>query len=128
MESTTLEDADPEEPKPAAPLYVPVRLGSAGGQQLRFMRTPLGARTAVGFTSARRLTAALGARQPYIRLAETCLRALSEPLGVDLVTLDPQFAAPPVGYGTSPLSHAPTRTTVRPCLRHSGEFPLAVSA
>lgn len=120
MARTTLEDADPDEPGPARPLYVPVRLGSAGGQQLRFMRTPLGARTAVGFTSARRLTAALGARQPYIRLAETCLRALSEPLGVDLVTVDPQLAAT--------FTHAPTRTTVRPCLRHSGEVPLAVGA
>ncbi|MFC8824664.1 SAV_915 family protein [Streptomyces sp. NPDC057137] len=129
MVSTTLEDADPEERKPAGPLYVPVRLGSAGGQQLRFMRTPLGARTAVGFTSARRLTAAFGARQPYIRLAETCLRALSEPLGVVLVTVDPQLAAPPVVHGTPAptpthtpaLTHAPTRTTVRPCLRHTGE-------
>ncbi|MET9551737.1 SAV_915 family protein [Streptomyces sp. NPDC006645] len=123
MVSTTPEDADPEEPRPAAPLYVPVRLCSAGGRQLRFMRTPLGARTAVGFTSARRLTAALGARQPYIRLAEACLRALSEPLGVDLVTVDPQ-----VGLETSPLPHVPTRTTVRPCLRHSGDVALAVSA
>ncbi|MEV8342526.1 SAV_915 family protein [Streptomyces niveus] len=132
MASTTLEDADPEEPKPTAPLYVPVRLGSAGGQQLRFMRTPLGARTAVGFTSARRLTAALGARQPYIRLAESCLRALSEPLGVGLVTVDPQFAAASVGAGTSTLgdisTRVPARATVRPCLRHYGDAPLAVSA
>ncbi|MFD3523308.1 SAV_915 family protein [Streptomyces sp. NPDC058653] len=127
MESTTQEDADPEEPG-AGPLYVPVRLGSAGGRQLRFMRTPLGERTAVGFTSARRLTAALGPRQPYIRLAETCLRALSEPLGVVLVTVDPQLAAAPVAPRTSPPGHAPTRTTVRPCLRHTGEVPLGVGA
>ncbi|MEV8416532.1 SAV_915 family protein [Streptomyces niveus] len=101
------------------------------------MRRPIssswiGARTAVGFTSARRLTAALGARQPYIRLAESCLRALSEPLGVGLVTVDPQFAAASVGAGTSTLgdisTRAPARATVRPCLRHYGDAPLAVSA
>ncbi|WP_405793394.1 SAV_915 family protein [Streptomyces sp. NBC_01506] len=124
MDSTTAEGADPDEPGSAGPLYVPVRLGSAGGRQLRFMRTRLGARTAVGFTSARRLAAALGARQPYIRLAEPCLRALAEPLGVVLVTLDPQLAAPPVAHRTPP--HTPARATVRPCLRHAGELPLAV--
>ncbi|WP_329379575.1 SAV_915 family protein [Streptomyces sp. NBC_01716] len=128
MESTTHEDADPEERKPAGPLYIPVRLGSAGGHHLRFMRTPLGARTAVGFTSARRLTAALGPRQPYIRLAETCLRTLSEPLGVVLVTIDPQLAAAPVDRRTPAPGHAPARTTVRPCLRHTGGVPLAVGA
>ncbi|MFD5892835.1 SAV_915 family protein [Streptomyces sp. NPDC060366] len=128
MDSTTPEDADPDERGPAGPLYVPVRLGSAGGRQLRFMRTPLGARTAVGFTDVRRLTAALGARQPYIRLAEPCLRALSEPLGVVLVTIDPQLAAPPVDRTPAPAPTAPARATVRPCLRHTGGMPLAVGA
>ncbi|MFC5799869.1 SAV_915 family protein [Streptomyces formicae] len=89
-----VEDTDPDEPRPAAPLFVPVRLGSAGGHQLRFMRTPLGVRTAVGFTSARRLAAVLGAGQAWIRLAEPALRALSEPLGVTVVTVDPQLTAP----------------------------------
>lgn len=105
-----------------------MRLGSAGGRQLRFMRTPLGARTAVGFTDVRRLTAALGARQPYIRLAEPCLRALSQPLGVVLVTIDPQLAAPPVHRTPAPTPAAPARATVRPCLHHTGGMPLAVGA
>ncbi|WP_405609798.1 hypothetical protein OG292_06070 [Streptomyces sp. NBC_01511] len=122
MDSTTLDDADPDERGPAGPLYVPVRLGSAGGRHLRLMRTPLGARTAVGFTSARRLAAALGGRQPYIRLSEPCLRALAEPLGVGLVTVDPQLVAPPV------VHRAPAPAAVRPCLRHTGDAPLAVGA
>ncbi|WP_262008349.1 SAV_915 family protein [Streptomyces sp. FIT100] len=98
MDELLAEDTDPDEPRPAAPLFVPVRLGSAGGHQLRFMRTPLGVRTAVGFTSARRLTAVLGAGQAWTRLAEPALRALSEPLGVTVVTVDPQLTA-----------HAPSR-------------------
>lgn len=121
MKSATPDDADPGEPCPGGTLYVPVRLGSAGGRQVCFMRTPLGVRTAVGFTSARRLTGALGARQPYIRLAEPCLRAPAEPLGVGLVTVDPQLAAPPADR-TAP----PARTTVRPCLRHADGASLAV--
>ncbi|WP_436841116.1 SAV_915 family protein [Streptomyces niveus] len=129
MDSTTPDDADPDERGPAGPLYVPVRLGSAGGRQLCFMRTPLGARTAVGFTGVRRLRAALGARQPYIRIAEPCLRALSEPLGVVLVTIDPRLAAPPVAHrAPAPAPAAPARATVRPCLRHTGGMPLTVGA
>lgn len=73
------------------------------------MRTPLGVRTAVGFTSARRLTGALGARQPYIRLAEPCLRALAEPLGVGLVTVDPQLAAPPADRTAPPADRRSLR-------------------
>ncbi|WP_407706344.1 SAV_915 family protein [Streptomyces scopuliridis] len=68
-------DADPDVRRTAGPLYVPVRLGSAGGHQLRFARTPLGARTAIGFTSSLRLTAVLGEGQAWIRLAEPALRA-----------------------------------------------------
>ncbi|MEU2431561.1 SAV_915 family protein [Streptomyces sp. NPDC007861] len=98
MDELLAADTDPDEPRPAAPLFVPVRLGSAGGRQLRFMRTPLGVRTAVGFTSARRLAAVLGAGQAWTRLAEPALRALSEPLGVTVVTVDPQLTA-----------HAPSR-------------------
>ncbi|WDN54691.1 SAV_915 family protein [Streptomyces clavuligerus] len=93
-EGAGAETADPDEPRPAGPLYVPVRLGSAGGRQLRFLRTSLGVRTAVGFTSPERLTAALGARQRWIRLAEPALRALAEPLGVTTVTVDPRLGAP----------------------------------
>ncbi|WP_392841984.1 SAV_915 family protein [Streptomyces sp. LN500] len=58
------------------------------------MRTPLGVRTAIGFTIARRLTVVLGEGQAWNRLAEPVLRALSEPLGVSSVTVDPQLTAP----------------------------------
>uniref|UniRef100_A0AAU2VGS4 SseB protein N-terminal domain-containing protein n=1 Tax=Streptomyces sp. NBC_00003 TaxID=2903608 RepID=A0AAU2VGS4_9ACTN len=94
MDSLTIEDADPDERRPAGPLYVPVRLGSAGGHQLRFLRDEFGARTAVGFTSPDRLNAVLGGDQSWIRLAEPALRALSAPLGVTRVTVDPLLAPP----------------------------------
>ncbi|WP_308358675.1 SAV_915 family protein [Streptomyces cucumeris] len=56
-------------------------------------RTPLGARTAIGFTSEHRLIATLGPEQPWIRLAEPALRALTVALGVATVTVDPLFTA-----------------------------------
>ncbi|WP_037854821.1 SAV_915 family protein, partial [Streptomyces sp. NRRL S-1824] len=70
-----------------------VRSGPAGCTT-RFFRTPLGGRTAVGFTSAAKLTATLGTDQPSIRLSEPALRALAAPLGVTALTVDPQFSAP----------------------------------
>ncbi|MCX4820204.1 hypothetical protein OG883_09850 [Streptomyces sp. NBC_01142] len=113
MQTLTREDADPDERRPAGPLYVPVRLGSAGGQQVRFMRTPLGVRTAIGFTSRERLTAALGERQPWIRLAESALRSLAEPLGVTTVTVDPQLTAPAPAAAPAAVPVPP------PCARRS---------
>ncbi|PKV88675.1 SAV_915 family protein [Streptomyces sp. TLI_146] len=116
MESLTIDDADPDERRPAAALYVPVRLGSAGGQQLRFSRTPLGVRTAVGFTSPERLCAVLGPDQSWIRLAEPALRLLAEPLGVTTVTVDPQLAAPaPAAVRREPAA--------QPCARRDGWDP-----
>ncbi|MDF3142059.1 MULTISPECIES: SAV_915 family protein [unclassified Streptomyces] len=92
----TLSDDDPEPSDrfPAGPLYVPVRPGPSGCVT-RLFRTPLGDRTAVGFTSERQLIATLGPQQAWIGLAEPALRALTAPLGVTTLTLDPQFAAPP---------------------------------
>ncbi|MEU5344165.1 MULTISPECIES: SAV_915 family protein [unclassified Streptomyces] len=90
------EDPEPSERFPAGPLYVPVRPGPTGCST-RLFRTPLGARTAVGFTSRERLTATLGDGQAWIRLAEPVLRALTGPLGVSTVTVDPQFSAPLAG-------------------------------
>ncbi|MFD5540991.1 SAV_915 family protein [Streptomyces sp. NPDC127079] len=87
------EDPEPSDPSPAGPLYVPVRPGPSGCAA-RLFRTPLGDRTAVGFTSALRLTATLGTDQAWIRLGEPALRALAAPLGVTTVTVDPQFTAP----------------------------------
>ncbi|WP_405883301.1 hypothetical protein OG762_34995 [Streptomyces sp. NBC_01136] len=87
------EDPEPSERFPAGLLFVPVRSGPAGCTA-RFFRTPLGGRTAVGFTSAAKLTATLGPDQTWIRLSEPALRALAAPLGVTALTVDPQFSAP----------------------------------
>ncbi|MFD8417441.1 MULTISPECIES: SAV_915 family protein [unclassified Streptomyces] len=90
------DDPEPEERVPAGLLYVPVRPGSCTEAVIRLFRTPLGTRTAVGFTRPARLTAVLGAGHPYIRLSEAALRRMCEPLGADLVTVDPALSAPPV--------------------------------
>ncbi|GHB59449.1 hypothetical protein GCM10010347_31750 [Streptomyces cirratus] len=89
------DDPEPEERVPAGLLYVPVRPGAAE-VAVRMFRTPLGARTAVGFTDPGLLAAVFGAQQPCIRLSEQALRALAEPLGVELLTVDPTFTAPAV--------------------------------
>ncbi|MEV6945682.1 SAV_915 family protein [Streptomyces sp. NPDC051172] len=90
------EDPEPSDRFPAGPLFVPVRPGPSGCVTRGF-RTPLGDRTAVAFTSESRLTAALGPGQPWIRLAEPALRALTEPLGVTTITVNPQFTARAAG-------------------------------
>ncbi|AEW92788.1 MULTISPECIES: SAV_915 family protein [Streptomycetaceae] len=90
------DDPEPSDRPPAGPLYVPVRPGPSGCAA-RMFRTPLGGRTAVGFTTRQALAATLGPGQEWIRLAEPALRALAEPLGVTTLTVDPQFAAPGVG-------------------------------
>lgn len=84
------EDPEPSDRVPAGPLFVPVRSGPAGCTA-RLFRTPLGGRTAVGFTSAQRLAAALGGGQPWVRLSEPALRALTEPLGATGLTVDPRL-------------------------------------
>ena len=90
------EDPEPCEPGPAGRLFVPVRPGPAG-RVARLFRTPVGGRTAVAFTTPHRLGAVLGAREPWIGLAEPALRALIEPLGVTGITVDPALVAHPVG-------------------------------
>ncbi|GHC50388.1 SAV_915 family protein [Streptomyces flavofungini] len=95
------EDPEPCERGPAGPLFVPVRPGPAGCVA-RLFRTPVGDRTAVAFTTPQRLTDELGARQPWIRLSEPALRALTEPLGVPRVTVDPRL---------TPGSATPGRTS-----------------
>lgn len=89
------DDPDPEEQAPGGLLYVPVR-PEAAGIALRMFRTPLGERTAVGFTRQDRLTVTLGAGQTSIRLSEPALRSLALPLGVSRLTLDPVLSAPAV--------------------------------
>ncbi|MFJ6725279.1 SAV_915 family protein [Streptomyces sp. NPDC091281] len=108
------DDPEPCERTPAGPLYVPVRPGPAGNVT-RLFRTPLGARTAVGFTSAARLAATLGTGQPWIRLAEPALRALTAPLGVTTVTVDPPLSAPaPASSAPAPAPSAPAPAAERP--------------
>ncbi|WP_328492113.1 hypothetical protein OHS59_04680 [Streptomyces sp. NBC_00414] len=94
------EDPEPSELVPAGLLFVPVRSGPAGCTA-RFFRTPLGGRTAVGFTSAAKLTAMLGTEQARIRLSEPALRALAAPLGITALTVDPRLSAPPAAPATS---------------------------
>ncbi|MEU7636357.1 MULTISPECIES: SAV_915 family protein [unclassified Streptomyces] len=84
------EDPEPADRVPAGPLFVPVRPGPAGFTA-RLFRTPLGGRTAVGFTSPQRLAEVLGGGQPWVRLSEPALRALAEPIGATTVTVDPRF-------------------------------------
>lgn len=98
------EDPEPSERVPAGPLLVPVRPGPAGCSA-RLFRTPLGGRTAVGFTSEARLAATLGPDHACVRLSEPALRALVTPLGVTALTVDPQFAAP--GVSKPPATRAP---------------------
>ncbi|WP_030565935.1 SAV_915 family protein [Streptomyces aureocirculatus] len=104
------EDPEPSERRPAGPLFVPVRPGPAGCVA-RLFRTPVGGRTAVAFTTSQRLTDALGARQPWIRLSEPALRALTEPLGIAAVTVDPRLAPAPLAPVAASL--APPRRTAR---------------
>lgn len=87
------DDPEPLDRFPAGPLYVPVRPGPSG-YAARLFRTALGDRTAIGFTSARRLTAVLGADQAWIRLAEPALRSMTTPLGIPTITVDRLFSAP----------------------------------
>ncbi|MET8632735.1 SAV_915 family protein [Streptomyces sp. NPDC004074] len=107
------EDPEPCERFPAGPLFVPVRSGPVGCAA-RIFRTPLGDRTAVGFTSEERLIATLGSDQQWIRLAEPALRALTAPLGVTTVTVDPQFSAPaPTPTRAAELPRVPEKPPVR---------------
>ncbi|MFF2789950.1 SAV_915 family protein [Streptomyces sp. NPDC058049] len=106
------DDPEPEERVPAGPLYVPVLPGRAE-VVVRLFRTPLGARTAVGFTSAERLAATLGAGQRWIRLSESALRAMAEPIGASLLTVDPTLTAPAVS-GTAAGTATGAVTTAVP--------------
>ncbi|MET9543651.1 SAV_915 family protein [Streptomyces sp. NPDC006553] len=87
------DDPEPGEPFPAGRLCVPVRPGTCGFVT-RLFRTPVGGRTAAAFTDPARLRAVLGADQPWILLSEPALRALTEPLGVRELRIDPVLTAP----------------------------------
>ncbi|BBB00904.1 hypothetical protein RVR_8101 [Actinacidiphila reveromycinica] len=99
--------ADASEGATGRALYVPVRRGPAG-DVVRLWRTPFGTRTAVAFTTDRRLRSVLGPTQPWIRLSESALRRLAEPLGARHVTIDPVLTArPPASWGAAETPEAP---------------------
>ncbi|MFE9423301.1 SAV_915 family protein [Kitasatospora sp. NPDC006697] len=100
MDQRSTTEAEPE-------LVVPVRPGPAG-HAVRLFRTPLGERTAVAFSTAERLSAALGPEQAWVTLCPTALRELTAPIGVALLTVDPQLVAP----APAPLSPTPLPTPV----------------
>ncbi|WP_063770914.1 SAV_915 family protein, partial [Streptacidiphilus neutrinimicus] len=102
------DDPEPAARVPAGRLLVPVRSGPAG-DVLRLFRTPLGARTAVGFTSMRQLAAVLGREQGAVEIAETALRAMAATLGVTELTVDPQLAAAPAAALHGPDGWHPWR-------------------
>lgn len=99
------DEPGPGEPVPAGHLCVPVRPG-AHGVTARLFRTPVGARTAVGFTTPGRLRATLGAGQPWIPLSEPALRALARPLGIRALTVDPTLTAPRAAREAAPSGKA----------------------
>ncbi|SEL20833.1 SAV_915 family protein [Streptacidiphilus jiangxiensis] len=111
------DDPEPEESVPAGLLLVPVRPGP-GGDVLRLFRTPLGARTAVAFTSATHLSAVLGPDQRSITLAEPALRNLAGALGIATLTVDPQLVAAPAPALEEPdhwrVPRTPARLAARP--------------
>jgi hypothetical protein len=130
MAATTLtEDPEPSRRHPAGLLYVPVRPGPSGCSA-RFFRTPLGGRTAVGFTSPERLAATLGTGQAWISLSEPALRALAEPLGVGTLTVDPQFSAPAAGVAAAAAAPCVCVRPARPRARRrvADPVPVPVSA
>jgi hypothetical protein len=88
--------ADDHLPVPAGTrtmLCVPVG-GGQGDPAIRVFRTPLGAPTAVGFSTTAQLHAVLGADHRWVHLADAALRSLVAPLGVTSLVVDPTFAAP----------------------------------
>lgn len=120
------DDPEPAEQVPGgrrggrARLCVPVR-PVGHGCAARLFRTPLGARTAVAFTTPERLRSALGPDQAWTALAEPALRALVRPLGVAELTVDPALtAAPPAGGPAGGLAGGPSD---RPSVRRPRPVP-----
>lgn len=93
-------------PRPAPALVVPV--GAGPEPVVRLFRTPLGAPTAVAFTTAERLHRVLGADQAWLHLAEPALRSMVGPLGVAQVVVDPTLVAPASTPSTVPSRDVPS--------------------
>jgi hypothetical protein len=77
------------------PLFIPV-CDNGCGFTLRLFRDRDGSRCAVAFTVPERLTAVLGSGQRWVELAESALRDMVCPLGVERLVVDPALIAPPV--------------------------------
>ncbi|MFJ4670372.1 SAV_915 family protein [Kitasatospora purpeofusca] len=75
--------------------HVPVTV-TGRTTSLRLFRLRDGRRCAVGFSSAGALAELLGPEQAAVELGEPALRALTAPLGVDELVLDPRLVAAPV--------------------------------
>ncbi|MFI8454981.1 SAV_915 family protein [Kitasatospora sp. NPDC085464] len=89
--------------------HVPVTTSGPGSTTaLRLFRLRDGRRCAVGFSSPAALAALLGPDQAHTELGEPALHALTTPLGVDVLVLDPRLVAPPVTAPATPAAPAPT--------------------
>ncbi|MER8101334.1 SAV_915 family protein [Kitasatospora sp. NPDC094016] len=89
--------------------HVPVTVSGTGPTTaLRLFRLRDGRRCAVGFSSPESLAALFGPDQAFTELGEPALRALTAPIGVDTLVLDPRLVAPPVTAPAAPLTPAPT--------------------
>ncbi|MFF2954864.1 SAV_915 family protein [Kitasatospora sp. NPDC057965] len=75
--------------------HVPVTV-TGRTTSLRLFRLRDGSRCAVGFSSAEALAELLGPEQAAVELGEPALRALTAPLGIDDLVLDPRLVAPSV--------------------------------
>ena len=73
-------------------LVVPVRIRS-GMAAIRCGRLPTGQPVGVAFTSEGRLASVMGAGQPWIRLTESAMKEMLEPLGVTRIQIDPGLIA-----------------------------------
>ncbi|MGV9271197.1 SAV_915 family protein [Kitasatospora sp. NPDC003701] len=97
--------------------HVPVTV-TGSTTALRLFRLRDGRRCAVGFATTEALTALLGPDQASTELAEPALRALTAPLGVDALVLDPRLVAPPARPARGPAPAEPAAPAARPQLQH----------
>ncbi|MET8703829.1 SAV_915 family protein [Kitasatospora sp. NPDC058032] len=86
--------------------HVPVTV-TGRTTSLRLFRLRDGRRCAVGFGSAEALAELLGPEQAAVELGEPALRALTAPLGIDELVLDPRLVAPPVNGPAGPDAARP---------------------
>ncbi|MFF2351508.1 SAV_915 family protein [Kitasatospora sp. NPDC058115] len=96
--------------------HVPVTV-TGRTTSLRLFRLRDGRRCAVAFSSAGALAELLGPEQAAVELGEPALRALTAPLGIEELVLDPRLVAPPVGAAGPGARPAAGRTAPRPGAR-----------